>query len=116
MQRDSNLQPVKTDGSARPKPVLIARDWLIAVVLLAVIVFLWIGFEIYEALVTTRVPGALRELAEPLSTEIDSEILDELEGRVRLKDRELLEEQRVILSDDEEVQVSSPSGEGESAP
>lgn len=114
-----NLKPKTTTqplGSVRPKPILVTRDWLVAVVLLVVIIFLWIGYGVYQALTTTRVPEPLKEQTRPLSIEIDRQILDELQGRLRLKDKELREDDRVILRQEEETSVSSPSGQAESAP
>ena len=100
----------KTDKSGEvfvTKPVLVKRDYLMAAILLAVIVFLWIGFGVYKNLTSSQVPEPVRELARPIKTEFPKEVFDNLKQRKNYRDMDLNENDRVILKEGGEPEVQT---------
>lgn len=108
-----SAQPEPTTS---PQPVLIARDWLTAVILLLVMTLLWIGFGVYRALTAVDIPEPLRSLTAPVKTEIDTGILEELSARQQLRNLELSETDRVRLETPSDFPQSAPASFDEASP
>lgn len=79
------------------KPVLVARDFLAAAILLLVIVFLWIGFGVYKNLTDSQAPEPVRGLAKPIKVGFPQDVFDNLKQRKNYRDMDLNENDRVIL-------------------
>lgn len=86
-------------GEASPsKPVLVAKDFLVAAILLVVIVFLWIGLGVYKILTKAEIPPPAAGLARPIKLGFPQEVFDDLNQRQNYRDKNLNESDRVILS------------------
>ena len=92
--------------AAAAKPVLVKKDYLTAAILLAAIVFLWIGFGVYKNLTSSQVPEPVRELARPIKVEFPQQVLDNLKQRKNYRDMDLNESDRVILNEAGELTVA----------
>jgi hypothetical protein len=90
------------------KPVLVAKDFLTTSILLVVIVFLWIGFGVYKIFFVVEVDKPLRELAKPLSIQLDRKVLEDLEGRLQLKNVSLNEKDRIVIKSSSASVAGSP--------
>lgn len=93
---DNTSQPGEISAT---KPVLVARDFLTAAILLVVIVFLWIGFGVYKILTGFQVPEPVRGLGKPIKVGFPQEVFDNLKQRKNYRDMDLNESERVILNE-----------------
>jgi len=65
------------------------RDLVIIAGLSVVTVVLWIGVTVYRSLETTTIPKVLQEQLKPLRPDFDTRVLNNLNLRSRISDREL---------------------------
>lgn len=89
------------------KPVLVARDFLTTAILLVVIVFLWIGFGVYKILTKVEVPEPAAGLARPVKVGFPQEVWSNLRQRQNFRDRDLDENERVILREGGQLKVET---------
>lgn len=92
---DNTSKPGEVSPS---KPVLVAKDFLAAAILLVVIVFLWIGLGVYKILTKAEIPPPVAGLARPIKLEFPQQVFDDLNHRQNYRDKNLNETDRVILS------------------
>ena len=65
-------------------------EFLYVAVFTTVTVMLWVGFEVFRSLTTAAViPQVTKEQLEPLSAEIDLEVLDSLRTRQQITQTQL---------------------------
>lgn len=80
-----------------PKPVLIAKDWLTIAILTIIMALTWIVFGVYQTLTKSTVPEPVKTQALPLQSQLDEKVIDELQGRISLKNETLSENDRTIF-------------------
>lgn len=85
------------NSNLNPRPVLIAKDWLIIAVLTIIMTLAWIAFGVYRTLIKSTVPEPVKAQTLPLQPQLDEKIIDELQSRISLKNETLSEDQRVIF-------------------
>lgn len=65
------------------------KNFLILASMTLIIVFLWIGFEVYRSYTETTIPKVITELIKPLSPAIDLATIEDIEKRYQISTEEL---------------------------
>lgn len=89
------------NSDLQPKPILIARDWLIIAVLTIIMALTWISFSVYQTLTKSTVPEPIKSQTLPLKPQLEEKIIDELQNRLSFENETLDENDRVIFENPE---------------